>query len=276
MMRSTIAVAALALTAQIVLAQPPPSTSRDGLRLRSEGAGPQVVLIHAFHMDMREWDDVVARIASGRSVLRYDVRGHGGSPAIDPPPSWVADLTSLLDERAIERATIAGSSMGATIAMDFALTHPGRVERLVLVSPGIPGAGVPADLQWMAPIGAAIKAGDVQQAAALWWESPLLAGVLRLPDANRHRAVVIDNAGVWALKRRPPPLDPPAGARLDQVAAPVLAIAGALDRSGSIENARAVAAGVRQGRFRIVEGAGHMLTIEAPAEVAAAILEVGR
>lgn len=240
----------------------------NGLHYRIEGHGPTVVLIHGFHMDLREWDDVVPRVVQARRVVRYDVRGHGRSTLPAPLPSSVVDLLSLLDELKIPRATLVGLSMGSNIALDFALSHPDRVEALVLLSPGLAGIKASSSLEWMRPIAAAVKSGDSKRAAELWWEGPLLSGVRQAgPSAARYRTVVIDNASIWTIGAPPPELDPPAGKRLHEIKAPVVAVAGELDRSGSLEFARRIAEGVRQGRAVVIPGAGHMLSVEKPLEV---------
>src|SRR3954453_4975827 len=75
---------------------------------------------------------------SGHDVLAYDARGHGASdPAPDPEAYTYADLAgdllALLDERRIDRATLAGASMGAHTLLRFALEHPDRVAALVVI-----------------------------------------------------------------------------------------------------------------------------------------------
>ncbi len=244
-----------------------------GLHYRIDGRGPTVVLIHAFHMDLREWDDVVPRVAETRRVVRYDVRGHGRSKVMAPLPSSVDDLLGLLDELKVPRATLVGLSMGSSIALDFALTHPDRVERLVLLSPGLAGIKASASLDWMQPIASAVKGGDSRRAAELFWESPLLAGVRRSGrSAERYRAVVMDNAPVWTLRAPPPQLEPPAGTRLKEVTARTVAAAGALDRSGSLEFVSMIAEGVLHGRAVVIQEAGHMLAIEKPREVSQLVI----
>src|SRR5262245_26651634 len=54
-------------------------TSAQGLHYQVTGSGDPVVLIHAFQMDLREWDEVAPVLAHTRRVIRYDVRGHGRS-----------------------------------------------------------------------------------------------------------------------------------------------------------------------------------------------------
>jgi pimeloyl-ACP methyl ester carboxylesterase len=240
----------------------------NGRHYRIEGRGPTVVLIHAFHMDLREWDDVVPHLVRRKRVVRYDVRGHGRSKDTAPLASSADDLLSLFDALNIPRATLVGVSMRSNIALDFALTHPARVDGLVLLSPGLAGIKASGSLEWMQPIAAAVKSGDPMRAAGLWWESPLLSGVRQAGrSAARYRAVVIDNASVWTIAVPPPQLDPPAGKRLDEIKSQVLAVAGDLDRSGSLEFAHLIAERVPQGRAVVIPGAGHMLAIEKPLEV---------
>jgi 2-succinyl-6-hydroxy-2,4-cyclohexadiene-1-carboxylate synthase len=255
-------------------AQPAEGVSANGLHYKVEGVGPVVVLIHAFQMDLREWDAVAPALAKSRRVVRYDVRGHGSSKLVSPPPSTVADLGALLDELKVPRATLVGLSMGATVAMDFALTHPDRVERLVLVSPGPPGIPGGAMPDWMGTVAAAAKAGKADEAGRLWWESPMFDRVRKdEAAAAAARAVVTDNADIWKLRERPPAMVPATGTRVAELAMPTLVVAGEQDELGSAAIARAMADKLRRGRLVMVPGAGHMLSLERPAELAALILD---
>ncbi|MDX6645849.1 MAG: hypothetical protein QOK40_1576 [Miltoncostaeaceae bacterium] len=77
---------------------------------------------------------------AGHDVIAYDARGHGDS---DPAPdgegygyaALVADAIAVLDAAGVERAALAGHSMGAATAAALALSHPDRVAALVLVTP---------------------------------------------------------------------------------------------------------------------------------------------
>ena len=78
---------------------------------------------------------------SGHRVIGYDGRGHGASsPAPDPNgytyEDLEADLEAVLDRLAIERAVLAGVSMGAHTALRMALQSPSRVGGLVVITPG--------------------------------------------------------------------------------------------------------------------------------------------
>src|SRR5207237_8809310 len=77
---------------------------------------------------------------SGHRVISYDARGHGqSSPAPDPAAygyeDLVDDLEAVLDALAVERAVLAGASMGAHTLLSFALRAPARVGGLVVITP---------------------------------------------------------------------------------------------------------------------------------------------
>jgi pimeloyl-ACP methyl ester carboxylesterase len=104
------------------------------------GKGPAVVLLHGLSATRRY---VVmgsrALERSGLRVISYDARGHGrsGAPA-ERDYSYerlAEDLAAVLDRAGIERALLAGASMGAHTALRFALEHPERVAALALITP---------------------------------------------------------------------------------------------------------------------------------------------
>lgn len=272
--RPTIAATLLAVMGLAGRVQPHDGFTANGLHYKLEGRGPDVVLIHAFQMDLREWDDVAAGLAGSRRVVRYDVRGHGTSRVDGPLPSQVADLLALLDDLNLPQPTLVGLSMGATIALDFAVTHPERVSRLILVSPGVPGIKVDVDFTWMSPILDAVRTGQPAKAAEAWWMSKLFdATRARATDVDRIHGFVMDNAKIWSFGARPPALDPPAATRLKELDMPLLTIAGDRDPLGGLEYAGAIATGVRNGRVVTVTGAGHMLTLERPDELSRLIAQ---
>jgi pimeloyl-ACP methyl ester carboxylesterase len=120
----------------------PLSLRADGTELAGEssGQGRPVVLLHGLTASRRY---VVmgsrALQRSGHRVLAYDARGHGRSaPAAEGDYGYgrlAADLGAVLAAAGIERAVLAGASMGAQTAVRFALQEPERVAGLVLVTP---------------------------------------------------------------------------------------------------------------------------------------------
>jgi pimeloyl-ACP methyl ester carboxylesterase len=115
----------------------------DGVVLSGEqaGSGPPIVLLHGLTATRRY---VVmgsrALERGGHRVASYDARGHGRStPASDRGgydyEHLAGDLEAVLDALEIERAALAGASMGAHTAVGFALRHPERVAALGLITP---------------------------------------------------------------------------------------------------------------------------------------------
>jgi pimeloyl-ACP methyl ester carboxylesterase len=121
----------------------PWSTPSGGVRLSGEeaGEGPPVVLLHGLTAT-RRYVVMGSRTLerSGYRTIAYDTRGHGrSSPAPNPGAYDYAqladDLEAVLDELEVERAVLAGASMGAHTALRFALLHPERVAGVGLVTP---------------------------------------------------------------------------------------------------------------------------------------------
>jgi pimeloyl-ACP methyl ester carboxylesterase len=118
------------------------AVSSDGVALSGEqsGEGRAIVLLHGLTATRRY---VVmgsrALERSGHRVIAYDARGHGrSSPAPDRAYGYehlAADLQAVLDAAAVERAVLAGASMGAHTAVRFALEHPERVAALAVITP---------------------------------------------------------------------------------------------------------------------------------------------
>ena len=108
------------------------------LHVEDSGSGPAVVLLHgltATHRYVVMGSKSLER--SGHRVIAYDARGHGASVPGDryDYPALAEDLARVLDERGVERAVLAGASMGAHTLLRLALTDPGRVAGLVVITP---------------------------------------------------------------------------------------------------------------------------------------------
>ena len=125
------------------------------LRVETEqaGDGPPVVLLHGLSATRRY---VVHRSKAlpraGYRTIAYDARGHGESPAPADPDAYeyadlAADLRSVLDRFGLDRAALAGVSMGAHTALRLALEEPERVSALVVITPGSDGS-TPAAGPW--------------------------------------------------------------------------------------------------------------------------------
>jgi pimeloyl-ACP methyl ester carboxylesterase len=120
------------------------TVERAGVRLSVEeaGEGVPVVLLHGLTAT-RHYVVMGSRALerSGHRVIGYDARGHGQSapaPAADAYgyDDLAADLAAVLDELEVERAVLAGASMGGHTALRLALDAPERVAALVAITPG--------------------------------------------------------------------------------------------------------------------------------------------
>ena len=97
-------------------------------------AGPWVTFVTGIANDVSLWDGQVPALERDFKVLRYDLRGHGGTPASGGAYTielLVSDLAALLDQSNIRRTSVIGLGLGGAIAQVFALAHPERVEKLM-------------------------------------------------------------------------------------------------------------------------------------------------
>jgi pimeloyl-ACP methyl ester carboxylesterase len=127
----------------------------NGLRFRvqDEGSGTPVVLLHGFPDTHRLWRrQVDALVRAGYRTIAPDLRGRGAS---DRPPAVadyalqhvVADVAAIMEGLGVRRAHLVGHDWGAAAAWLLASLMPERVDRLVALSVGFPGAGGRPDLE---------------------------------------------------------------------------------------------------------------------------------
>ncbi|GAB2929002.1 hypothetical protein GCM10027047_27150 [Rhodococcus aerolatus] len=99
------------------------------------GDGPAVVLVHGLGGTTDVYQPQVDALAEHRTVLRYDLSGHGRSPQAGAPSiaGWVDELLALLDAEGLDSVELVAHSMGTLVATHLAATHPERVSKLVLL-----------------------------------------------------------------------------------------------------------------------------------------------
>jgi len=248
----------------------------NGTRLYYEtaGEGPAVVLVHGGLVDSRLWDDQMKAFAKHHRVVRYDLRGFGRSAAAPQPFSHIEDLRALMDFLKIERATVVGLSLGGIIAADFALEHPERVDRLVLVGAGLRGDKQPPDKDALKAYEAATK-GMAEEFVNITMKSGLYTTVReRTPAYTRLRQMMLEN--FKALPTFAPgflkyPAQPTIE-RLGQIKAPTLVIIGSDDAQSLKNVADTLAAGIPGARKVVIPGASHHPPVERPNEFNKAVL----
>lgn len=143
-----------------------------GARLYYElaGSGLSLVMLHAGIADCRMWDGEFEAFARSHRVLRFDMRGYGRSLPVAGEFNLQDDLEALLATLDMPPPfVLMGCSMGGGLAIDFALAHPERVAKLILVGSG--PAGLELEAPWpdalFAQSEAAFEAGDVERVAEL-------------------------------------------------------------------------------------------------------------
>lgn len=111
----------------------------DGLRVhyRDRGAGPAIVLLHGSNSSLFTWEGWALDLARDHRVVTLDLPGHGLTGP-DPRERYrPADMAALVDAfvatLGLGRFSIAGNSMGGGVAWRYAILHPEKVERLILV-----------------------------------------------------------------------------------------------------------------------------------------------
>jgi len=102
------------------------------------GGGEPVILLHAATGSSRVWEyQIPAFAAAGYRVIAFDRRGWGRTAinsAESQPGTAADDLLGLLDQLGLDRVHLVGTAAGASVALDFALSYPRRVRRLVIAN----------------------------------------------------------------------------------------------------------------------------------------------
>jgi len=238
---------------------------------------PDVVLLHGFTHTGASWDPVVAALAESYRALAPDIRGHGS--ATDRMPVALEGVLHDFAMVAPARCTLAGYSMGGRIALHVALGLPGRVDRLVLIgaSPGIAdGDEREARRRADERLAAEIEASTIEQFAARWAQTPVLAGqppavaAAVAADRLRNRPVGLARAlrglGTGALRSL--------WDRLPELEMPVVLVVGERDQKFRAIAGEMVASGLERAEIVVVPGAGHAVHLEAPGAVARVIGEI--
>ncbi len=185
------------------------SVNSGGVQLSGEdvGEGPAFVLLHGLTAT-RRYVVMGSRTLerSGHRVIAYDARGHGRSqPAPDGDYGYerlADDLAAVLDAAGVERAILAGASMGAHTALRLTLAHPGRVAGLALITPAFepdrPSSGVEL-ARWDA-LAQGLRGGGVEGFVRAYdlaavpeaWRSTLETVLRQRLSAHEHPEAVAD------------------------------------------------------------------------------------
>lgn len=227
-----------------------------------EGA-PVLVLLHGSGGSHLHWPAGLRRV-EGAAVYALDLPGHGRSAgrARERVGDYAAVVAGFLDAVAIDRAVVVGHSLGGAIAMALALGFPERVAGLVLVGTGARLRVTPAildsireDLERAVDVIAQFAWGPGADRELVRREREMMleAG----PDVLYADFVACDTFDVMA--------------RLGEIVVPALVVVGDADRLTPVKYARYLADHIPQAELVVLEGAGHMVALERPSEVAEAV-----
>jgi pimeloyl-ACP methyl ester carboxylesterase len=249
------------------------------IHYKRSGTGFPLLFIHAGIADSRMWAPQAKAFEKQFDMIRPDMRGFGDTELPPAPYSTHSDLVGLLDHLGVERAHVVGCSMGGTVAIDIALEHPERVERLVLIASGVSGSNLgESDAALFAEVEAADKADDmdaVNQAEVRIWVDGPRRPEGSAPDAVRNLVLEMNARSLqsdWASAKHQG-LQPPAIGRLEDITMPTLVIVGDQDLPHCFANADVITSRVPGARKVIIKDAAHLPSLERPEEFNRVLLE---
>jgi pimeloyl-ACP methyl ester carboxylesterase len=213
----------------------------DGLRVhyRDRGAGPPVVLLHGSNSSLFTWEGWAQRLASTHRVVTLDLPGHGlTGPDLKErySPAEMAEVVDAFASRiGLSRFVLGGNSMGGSVAWHYALVHPERVEKLILVD----SAGFPR--REPRPAAMRIAASPILGRVARW-ETPRFAVAASVRDVygdrskvtddliDRYYDLVLRDGNRAASRERLSRKEDSASARIGEIHTPTLVLWGTEDR----------------------------------------------
>ncbi|WP_432033389.1 alpha/beta fold hydrolase [Streptomyces antibioticus] len=232
-----------------------------------DGGGVPLVFVHGWTANRHRWDHQLAHFAEKRRVVRFDLRGHGesGGAGVKTVAELANDLIALLDHLKIERCVLIGHSMGGMISQTVALTHPERVERMILVNSIARmtfsrGRGLLMAASTLVPYKLFV-ATNIQRAFAPGHPRDEVRAYIK-SSADTPREVVMT---LYGAMRAFDVLD-----RVGEIRTPTLMIHGYHDVQLPVSQMLRMAKAYPDATVRIID-AGHELPVEKPAELTAAI-----
>jgi pimeloyl-ACP methyl ester carboxylesterase len=245
------------------------------LRVRISGpaAAPVVILLHGFGSSLETWEPWAGVLDKQYRVIRFDLPGFG---LTGPDPSGdytdqrtVEILAALMDRLGIEKADLIGNSLGGKIAWNFAVAYPGRVNRLVLISPdGFASPGFDYGVKPKLPFIMRLLPYTLPRLMLRMNLAVAYADPKKLSDATltRYRDMMLAPGDRQALLVRTQQvfLEPP-GPRLAKITAPTLILWGEEDRMIPFSNSADYMRDLPHATLVALPGLGHVPFEESPA-----------
>lgn len=234
------------------------------------GSGQALVFIHGVGMHAGFWAPQIAAFAEQWDVLAYDTLGHGSSilpPAKPCLGDYAAQLLALLDGLNLEHVRLVGHSMGALIALEFALSYPERVEAVV------PMNGVycrtSAQRKTVQTRAEALKDGIQalgwrQAAIDRWFGAPVPQSLLETTSWVGASLASVDPIGYSRAYELFAKADDAHAGRLQNLAMPALFLTGTDDENSSPDMSARMATAAPRGQTLTLDGQRHMMSLAAP------------
>jgi pimeloyl-ACP methyl ester carboxylesterase len=247
-----------------------------GVRLAYDkaGSGAPLVFLHGGLLDRRQWDSQFEFFTHRYCGVRYDTRcaGQSETTPTNEPFTQHEDLHQLLEALKIERVSLVGHSNYA-VALDFTLAYPKRVDKLVLVSPGL--RGYEFHDPWVgnkfaamiSALGRQDLGGAVEVFLTMWVDGPYRTPA-EVNPAVRERAREMATRALQLSRQAPncKGLEPPAAGRLSEVHVPTLVVLGERDAPDIHAIGHLIHKGVVGGQLVKLPDVGHTLVMEKPDE----------
>jgi len=249
-----------------------PAVSPHGTAYLAHGQGEAVFWVHGVGMQHGIWAPQMVEFARTHRVVAYDMLGHGASP-LPPVQNSLGDyarqLCTLMDDLDIAAANVAGHSMGALVALDFALRHPQRTLRVAALNAVF--CRSPAQRQAVLARAAALQQAGVQATLdttlARWFGQPVPSALLPVATKVRRYLQQVHPLGYARAYQLFAQADTAHAGRLQQLTMPVLFLTGELDANSTPQMSHAMGQQVPQAQVEVITGARHMMSATDPQAV---------
>lgn len=235
-------------------------------RVRIDGdAGPWLVFSNSLGCSHEMWDAQVEALRNDHRILRYDTRGHGGTPATPGPYSLgvlADDLLAIIEGVGIRQCALIGLSMGGMIAQHAALTRPELFTHLALADTTSHYGPASHDF-WRGRAHTARTEGlaPIADTTPSRWFTPGFGE--RHPDTvTRYQEMLrsADPEGYAGCCEAIPHID--TTSRLGELRMPVTVIVGEHDPSTTVEHARRIHEAIPHSALHVIPDAAHLSNVE--------------
>lgn len=244
-----------------------------------QGSGPTMLLIHGYPLSgelFKNNRDALSK--AGYRVVTIDLPGFGRSVAPDANYSierYAKEVLGFMDAMKIDKAVIAGMSMGGMTTLEMYREQPQRFSAMVLIDTTADPAGIAEKGEWLGTADQAAQMGSASLVPVLL--PRMLTGVdrMKMPNQVMHLSSLVKQAsfngavgGGKALAARPD-----ANPVLSTVKVPTLIVVGVEDNVTPIELAMKMNKGIPGSTLALIPGAGHAAVFEKASLVNQAILD---